>query len=83
MSPIVGQAAPGGWDDEATTKVDNGARAARHRNLLRAAVMLHGHGLWSAAEADAWYRFTGSREVSARVLLAAIRASGISIDELR
>lgn len=80
MSLVVGQVG-GGWDEDATT-TDYSARAARHRNLLRAVLLLHERGPWEPAEVEAWRVLTGTREVSIRALCAAIRASGISVEEL-
>lgn len=73
-----------GWEDEPTEQY--GARAARHRNLLRATLMLlsrHGiRGMWTDHDSVVWKQLTGQSETTARALCDAIRASGLSVDEL-
>jgi hypothetical protein len=85
MSVIVGHAEEVGWlGDDAVTQIDEyGPRAIKHRNLLRAALLLLGSGHpWTPELKALWPTLTGDQEISGRALCGAIRASGISIDEL-
>lgn len=85
MSPTVRKDAEtnADWDDDAVTQIDEyGPRAIRHRNLLRAVLLFHSGVIWGPAERVRWKLLTGSEEATGRSLCDAIRASGISIDEL-
>lgn len=69
-----------GWEDEPTEQY--GARAAKHRNLLRACLLLHRGGSWGARESALWKQLTGKAEATSRNLCDAIREAGLSVDEL-
>jgi len=85
MSADVAQHKDAGWlEDDAVTQVDEyGPRAVKHRMLLRAALLLLGGGVvWDARTRAHWKSITGDDEVTSRALCNAIRASGITVDEL-
>lgn len=84
MSVIVAHDSGDGWDDDEVTQIDEyGPRAVRHRNLLRAVLLLLSSGhVWDAQSKALWKQLTGDDEVTSRALCGAIRAAGISVDEL-
>lgn len=73
----------GDWTEDAITSIDpRGPRAVRHRNLLRAVLLLHSHALWTNEMRGHWRVLTGRDDASAKALCEAIREAGISVDDM-
>lgn len=68
------------FDNEITRVDPSGPKAVQHRQLLRAVLILHGHGEWSDDNIRAiWRQAVGSDTVTTRALLEAILRSGITV----